>query len=166
MMSKIRTLEVSTPSDREIRMTRVFDAPRHLVFAALTKPELLKRWFAGPPGWTLTQCEFDARVGGKFRYVWEGPNGITMGMRGELTEIVPPERIVNTETFDESWYAGSAVGTITLTEQDAKTTLVMTVRYDSKEVRDAVLKSPMDKGVESSYNRLAELLPALLEEKS
>ena len=91
------TLTVTTPTDREIVMTRVFDAPRRLVFEALTNPELLRRWFNGPPGWTLVFCEFDAQVGGKYRYVWRNPEGVEMGMGGVNLEIVPPERIVATK---------------------------------------------------------------------
>jgi uncharacterized protein YndB with AHSA1/START domain len=156
-----RTLKVTTPTDREIRMTRVFNAPRRLVFDALTKPELLRQWFFGPPGWSLAVCELELKVGGAYRYVWRGPDGTQMGMRGVLREIVPPERLVSTEKFDESWYPGEAVGTIVLIEQDGKTTLTQTVRYESKEARDAVLKTPMEQGVEMGYNRLAEFLATL-----
>ena len=155
------TLTVTTPTDREIVMTRVFDAPRRLVFEALTNPELLRRWFNGPPGWTLVFCEFDAQVGGKYRYVWRNPEGVEMGMGGVNLEIVPPERIVATEKFDQSWYPGEAVGTLSLTERDGKTTLTQTVVYESREARDAVLRTPMEKGVEIAYNSLAELLATL-----
>src|SRR5215831_19119538 len=109
------TLKVTTPSDREIMMTRVFDAPRNLVFEALTKPEFLKRWFTGPPGWTLAVCEVALKVGDAYRYVWRGPDGMEMGMGGVLLEISPPERMVASEKFDQPWYPGEAVGTIVLT---------------------------------------------------
>ena len=155
------TLTVTTPTDREIVMTRVFDAPRRLVFEALTNPELLRRRFNGPPGWTLVFCEFDAQVGGKYRYVWRSAEGVEMGMGGVNLEIVPPERIVATEKFDQSWYPGEAVGTLSLTERDGKTTLTQTVVYESREARDAVLRTPMEKGVEIAYNSLAELLATL-----
>ena len=151
-------LTVSTPTDREIVMTRVFDAPRKLVFDAMTKPELLKRWFFGPPGWSLEVCEIDLKVGGGYRYLWRGRDGIEMGMRGVYREVVPPERIVQTEAFDKSWYPGEAVGTLVLVERDGKTTLTQTVLYDSRETRDAVLKTPMERGVAMGYDRLAELL--------
>ena len=154
-------LTLTTPTDREIVMTRVFDAPRRLVFDAMTKPELLKRWFFGPPGWSLEVCEVDLRVGGGYRYVWRGRGGTEMGMRGVYREVVPPERIVQTEAFDESWYPGEAVGTLVLVERDGKTTLTMTVLYDSREIRDAVLKTPMERGVAMGYDRLAELLATL-----
>src|SRR5207247_8670465 len=106
-MKRAATLQLTTPSDREIAMTRVFDAPRKLVFDAHTKPELVKRWLLGPPGWSMPVCEIDLRVGGRFRYVWRRDNdGTQMGMGGVYREIVAPERIVNTEKFDEAWYPG------------------------------------------------------------
>jgi uncharacterized protein YndB with AHSA1/START domain len=157
-MKNTGNLKVTTPSDREIAMTRVFDAPRRLVFDAHTKPELVKRWLLGPPGWTMPVCEIDLRVGGSYRYVWHGQNGSEMGMRGIYREIVPAERIVCTESFDDPWYEGEAVGTTVFVERDGKTTLTTTVLYASKEVRDAVLKSPMEQGVAASYDRLADLL--------
>jgi uncharacterized protein YndB with AHSA1/START domain len=160
-MSHGKSLIVTTPSDREIALARVFDAPRHLVFDAYTKPELLKRWF-GPAGWTLVVCEIDLRVGGSYRYVMRKDTGVEMGMGGVYREIVRPERIVAAETFDDPWYEGEAIATTTLMERGGKTTLTTTVRYDSKAIRDAVLKTPMESGVESSYNRLAELLAAQL----
>jgi uncharacterized protein YndB with AHSA1/START domain len=160
-MTKTGTLKVTTPSDREIVMMRVFDAPRELVFEAMTKPELLKRWFAGPPGWSLAVCEIDLKVGGAYRYVWRSPDGTTMGMRGVVRELTPPERIVQTEAFDESWYPGEAVGTLVLLEASGKTTLTLTVVYESKEARDAVLRTPMTEGVGAGYDNLAELLESL-----
>ena len=113
-MSPERTLQVSTPSDTDIAMTREFDAPRHLVFEAYTKPELLKQWLGVQNGWTLEVCEVDLRVGGAYRYVWRGPGRSEMGMGGVFKEIEPPGRIVATEKFDESWYPGGAVATVTL----------------------------------------------------
>lgn len=160
-MKNTGTLKVTTPIDREIAMTRVFEAPRRLVFDALTKPELLKRWFFGPPGWSLVVCEIDLKVGGAYRYVWRGRDGTEMGMRGVYREIVPPERIVGTESFDESWYPGEALGTTVLVEQGGRTTLTLTVRYESREARDAVLKTPMEQGLAAAYDRLAELLASL-----
>lgn len=157
-MKNTGTLKVTTPTDREIVMTREFDAPRRLVWEALTKPELLRRWFFGPPGWSLAVCEIAVQVGGAYRYVWRGPDGTEMGMGGILLEIVPPERIVATEKFDKPWYPGGAVVTTVLIEEGGRTTLTLTVCYESREARDAVLKTPMDKGVAASYDRLAELL--------
>jgi uncharacterized protein YndB with AHSA1/START domain len=161
-MRNTGTLKVTTPTEREIVMTRVFDAPRRLVFEALTKPELLKRWFFGPPGWSLEVCETASRVGGAYRYVWRGPDGTVMGMGGVCREYVPPERIVATEKFDESWYPGEAIVSTVLVEQGGKTTLTLTVRYESREARDAALKTPMEHGVAVGYDRLAEMLATLL----
>jgi uncharacterized protein YndB with AHSA1/START domain len=158
-MKNTLTLKVTTPSGNEIAMTRVFEAPRALVFDALTKPELLKRWF-GPPGWSLVVCEIDLKVGGAYRFVMSGPDGTNMGMRGIYREIVPPERMVSTESFDDPWYPGEALATTVLVERGGETTLTLTVRYGSPEIRDAVLKSPMTRGVTRSYERLAELLAA------
>jgi len=159
-VTNIGLLEITTPSDREISMTRVFDAPARLVFDAWTKPELLKRWLGVRAGWTMEVCEVDLRVGGKYRFVWRGPD-MTMGMGGSYREIVPPVRLVSTEKFDEAWYEGEALDTIVLVERDGKTTATTTVRFVSREVRDAVIKSGMASGVAESYDTLAELLPSL-----
>ncbi|HEX6900750.1 MAG TPA: SRPBCC family protein [Thermoanaerobaculia bacterium] len=161
------TLKITTPSDREIVMTRDFDAPRDLVFEALTKPELVKRWLLGPDGWSMPVCEIDLKVGGTFRYVWRrDADGSEMGMSGVYREIVAPERIVSTEQFDQPWYPGEAVGTTVLVEKNGRTTLVNTVRYESKEIRDGVLKSGMEDGVSRSYDRLAEIVEAKVVEKA
>ena len=158
MMVNAARLEITTPSDREIAMTRVFDAPRDLVFDAWTKPELLTRWLGIHDRWTFAVCEVDLRVGGKYRFVWRGPDGNEMGMGGVYTEIVRPERLVSTEKFDESWYPGEAVDTLVLTEKDGRTTSTLTMRLESKEARDGVLRSGMETGLESGYARLDELL--------
>ena len=157
-MKQVGKLTITTPSDCELSMTRVFNAPRHLVWEAYTKPELVKRWLGAMGGWTMPVCEIDVRVGGKFRYLWKSSEGHTMGMSGVYLEILPNERIVNTEKFDEAWYEGEARETVVLTEKDGKTTLVSTVRYGSKEIRDMVLASPMESGVAASYDALEVLL--------
>ena len=157
-MKNTGNLKVSIPSEREIVMTRVFDAPRRLVFEAYTRPELIKRWLGVRAGWTMPVCEVDLRVGGKYRYVWRGPKGNDMGMGGVFREIVAPERIVATEKFDESWYPGEAVDTTVFVEKGGRTTVTTTVRYESKEARDGVLRTPMATGVAESYDKLAELL--------
>src|SRR6266436_3804077 len=100
-MMNTGTLEVTTPSDREIAMTRVFNAPRRLVFDAWTKPELLKRWLGVRGGWTFAVCEVDLKVGGTYRFVWRGPDGTEMGMGGGYREIAKPERVGSTEKFDD-----------------------------------------------------------------
>jgi uncharacterized protein YndB with AHSA1/START domain len=158
-MMNTGNLKLTIQGDREIVMTRVFDASRRLVFDAFTKPELVKQWLLGPPGWSMPVCEIDLKVGGKYRYVWrQDSDGSEMGMGGVYREIVPQERVVCTEVFDSAWYPGEAVGTLVFFEQGGKTTITQTVLYQSREARDAVLKSGMEKGVAASYDRLAELL--------
>ena len=158
-MKNSPALKVTTPSDREVVLTRVFDAPRHLVFEALTKPELITRWF-GPRGWTMPVCEVDLRVGGRWRYLLRGPDGREMGMRGGYREISPPDRLVHTESFDD-FPVGEAVVTTVLVEEGGRTTLTATVLSPSKEARDAVIKSGMEKGAGETYDRLAELLASM-----
>ena len=158
-MKNAGDLKVTAQGDREIVMTRVFNAPRALVFDAWTKPELVKRWLLGPDGWTMPVCEIDARPGGKYRYVWKhSTNGTQMGMSGTYVEVKRPDRIVSTEIFDEAWYPGEGRNTLTLVEADGKTTMTATSRYESKTTRDAVLKSPMESGVRASYDRLEKVL--------
>jgi len=158
-MKHTETLRVTAVGHCELAMTRVFNAPRRLVFDACTRPELVKRWLLGPDGWSMPVCEIDLRVGGRYRYVWRRDrDGKEMGMGGVYREIVAPERIVSTEEFDDPWYPGEAVGTLTLVEQDGRTTLTQTMLYDTRETRDAILRSPMESGVAVSYDRLAELL--------
>jgi uncharacterized protein YndB with AHSA1/START domain/effector-binding domain-containing protein len=139
-------------------MTRVFDAPRRMVFDAWTKPALVRRWLGVFGGWSMAECAIDLRVGGTYRYLWRGPNGEAMGMRGVYREIVAPERIVSTEVFDESWYEGDAIGTVTLVEEGGKTTLTIAMLYASRAVRDAVLKTPMEHGVAAGCDTLDGVL--------
>ena len=156
-MPNAGTLKVTTPSDREIVLTRVFDAPRRLVFDAFSKPELLRRWF-GPRGWTLAVCEVDHRVGGAFRFLLRRPDGMEMGIRGVYREIVPPERSVHVEYYDD--YPGESLVTAVFVEHDGRTTFTATVLYPSREVRDAVIRAGMEHGAAESYDKLAELLAA------
>jgi uncharacterized protein YndB with AHSA1/START domain len=159
-MNNTGSLKVVTQGDREVLMTRVFDAPRKLVFDALTKPELLKRWF-GPRGWTLTECEVDLRDGGAWRFLSHGPEGRAMGMRGVYREIVPSERLQYTESFDDFAQFGDAIVTATLEERDGKTTLTNLILSPSRDVRDAVIRSGMEHGAAETYDRLADVLRSL-----
>jgi uncharacterized protein YndB with AHSA1/START domain len=161
-MTDTGTLQITTPSEREIVMSRVFDAPRSLVFDAWTKPELLKRWLGVRGGWSMVICEVDLRVGGAYRFVWRGPDGAEMGMGGVYREIVAPERLVATESFDDPWYPGEAVDMTVLVEEGSKTTATTTVLYESEEIRDAVLESGMARGVAESYDMLAEYLALIV----
>ena len=156
-MKNTGSLKVTTPTDREIVMTRVFNAPRQLVYEAFTRPELMKRWF-GPRGWSLVVCEIDLRVGGTFRFVLRGPDGRDLGMRGVYRELAPPERSVHVESFDD--FPGESIVTTVLVEHEGKTTLTATVLYPSKEIRDAVIQSGMEHGAAESYDKLAEVLTA------
>jgi uncharacterized protein YndB with AHSA1/START domain len=152
-------LDVSTPGDRELVLSRVFDAPRALVFEALTTPDLLRRWY-GPAGWSLEVCEIDLRVGGAWRYVVRKPDGKAVGQRGVFREIVPGERVVNTERW-EDWDAGEVLVTTVLTERDGRTTFTATTRFPSLEVRDTLLQAGMADQAGQVYEQLAALLAAL-----
>ena len=156
-----KTLTVSTPSDREIALTRVFTAPRALVFDALTKPELVQRWMLGNMGASMPVCEIDLRAGGAYRFVWRNPDGAEMAMMGVYREIVRPERIVNTQRFDTPWLPGEFVLTTTLVESGGKTTFTSTTLFDSVEMRDKMLKSGMESGASASYDRLEAFLASI-----
>jgi uncharacterized protein YndB with AHSA1/START domain len=158
-MKNTGEVEITTPTDRETMLTRVFDAPRNLVFDALTKPDLLKRWY-GLPGWSMVICEVDFKVGGAFRFVSRRENGKDVGQRGVYREIVPPGRIVNTEWW-EDWNPGECLVTTVLVEQGGRTTLTSTTLYPSQEVRDTILDSGLKPGASALYDKLAELLASL-----
>ena len=158
---KRAALTITPSGDRDLVMTREFAAPRKLVYDAHTKPELVRQWLLGPPGWTMPVCEMDVRVGGKHRWVWRhATNKTEMGMGGVYREVKAPERLVTTEKFDEAWYPGESLNTLVLTEKGGRTTLTQTMRYESPAAREAVIKSGMEKGVAASYDRLEEVLAA------
>lgn len=148
------TLKLTTPSDREIVVTRVFDAPRQLVWKAMAEPELLRRWMPGPPGWSITLCEQDLRVGGAYTYGWRGPEGGEMTMHGIFREVVAPERIVRTESFAIADRIGEQLATLVLTEHGGRTTLTLTVQFTSKAARDAGIAAGMARGLAEGYDRL------------
>jgi uncharacterized protein YndB with AHSA1/START domain len=153
------TFAVTTPSDREIRMTRLFDAPRALLFEAHTKPEHLARWW-GPRTHKMVQCEMDFRPGGKYRFVLRTENGKEYAFRGEFREIVPPERLA--WTFEYEGMPGHiSVETLTFTEKDGKTLLTATAVYGSLEERNGVMQSGMESGARESWDRLSELVATL-----
>jgi uncharacterized protein YndB with AHSA1/START domain len=157
-MMNTDTLSVTTPTDREVQVTRSFNAPRRMVFEALTTPALLMRWMHGPNGWTLAVCDVDLRVGGTFRHVWRKANGREMAMSGVFREIVRPERIVHNEIFDDDWTGGETTVTTVLTERQATTTLTVTILYASKDARDGALKTNFASGMEAGYKVLDEVL--------
>ncbi|HEV2689130.1 MAG TPA: SRPBCC family protein [Bryobacteraceae bacterium] len=158
-MKETRTLTLTTPSDREVVVTRVVDAPRRLVFEAWTKPEHLSRWMLGPPGWTMPVCEMDLRPGGEWHFVWRKSDGAEMEMRGVYKEVVPSERVVSTESWGGDW--PETVNTMTFSEQDGKTTITITILYPSKEARDAALATGMKDGMAQSFDRLSEYVASL-----
>ena len=155
------TFKVTTPSDREITVTRLFDASPELVFEAMTKPEHVRRWWGNlDDRYSVTVCEIDLRVGGAWRFVGRGPEGNYPAFYGVYREIEPPRRVVFTEIFEPFPDGGSLV-TSELTEEGGKTRLTVTALYSSKEVRDTVLSTGMAKGAALSYDRLEEIAASL-----
>jgi len=150
---------LATPSDREIVLTRVFNAPRSLVFDAYTNPAHLPHWMLGPEGWTMPVCEVDLRPGGAWHFVWRRADGSELEMRGLYKEIVPPERLVSTESWGGDW--PETLNTLFLSEEAGKTTITQRVLYPSKEARDAALQTGMKDGASQSFDRLAEYLATL-----
>jgi uncharacterized protein YndB with AHSA1/START domain len=155
------SFKMTTPSDLEIRLTRLFDAPRELVFEAMHTPEHITQWWGClAEGYSVPVCEVDLRVGGKWRFVNRTPNGKLAAFHGVYREIAPPERVVCTEIFEEYPDVESVV-TTELTEENGKTRLTVTASYPSVEVRNMVLKSGMDRGAALSYDRLEDVTAAL-----
>lgn len=153
-------LQIYPQGDRELVLKRAFAAPRKMVFDAYTKPELIRHWLGVSGGWEFDVCEVDLREGGAYRWVWRNTDGRTMGMGGVYREISAPDRLVCTEKFDQSWYEGEGLVTVTFVEVGGTTTLTVTMRYESTATRDGVLASPMETGVSASYDRLEEMLVA------
>lgn len=154
------TLNVTTPSDVEVVMTREFNAPRRLVWETMSNPELLSRWLFGPDDWKLDVVEDEQRAGGSFRWVWRGSDGAEMTMSGVYSEVVPPERMVRTEVFafGDQPPLGEQLATLVLADQGERTALTLTLLYNSKEARDGAIASGMARGVSISYDRLDEVL--------
>ncbi len=150
------SLQVTTPSDREIVMTRVFDAPRELVFKAYTDPAVIPHWW-GPRRYTTVVDKMDMRAGGAWRFVSRDADGNEFGFHGEYREVVPPERIVQTFEF-EGMPGHVSVETLTLVERSGKTTLTVRSVFDSVEDRDGTLQSGMEEGLAETWERLAEYL--------
>lgn len=153
-----RPLKMMTPGDREILIERQFDAPRAFVWRALVEPPLVRRWLLGPPGWSMPVCEIDVRVGGTMRFVWAHEDGRSMEMTSVVREIVPDDRLVATEMFDEDWTGGETLVTQSLHDADGGTTLRTHILYVSQEARDGAKMSGMTDGMEAGYARLDEML--------
>jgi uncharacterized protein YndB with AHSA1/START domain len=154
--NEVASTTFTTPSDREIAMTRVFDAPRTLVFEAWTNPEHVPHWLLGPESWTMPVCDIDLRPGGEWHFVWRRSDGTEMEMRGVYREITPPERLVSTESWGGDW--PETLNTLVLTEEEGRTTVTLTLLYPSKEARDAALETGMKEGASQSFDRLEEYL--------
>jgi uncharacterized protein YndB with AHSA1/START domain len=153
-----RFLEFSLPGVLQIRLKRLFDAPRARVFEALTRPDLLKRWVVRAPGWSLVSCEVALEVGGAYRFVWLGPGNVIMGMHGVYREIVAPERLVSIEFFDDDWPGGEVVTTLSLSETSGRTSLVQAVFYPTRESREAAVDCGLEHSMAASYSLLDDLL--------
>jgi uncharacterized protein YndB with AHSA1/START domain len=154
------SFEVTTVSDQEIRMTRLFDAPRQLVFEAMTSPEHVKRWWGQlGEGYSVPVCEIDLRVGGAWRFVNRHPRG-EAAFYGEYREITPPDRLVFTEIY-EPFPESVSVVTAEFVDEGGKTRFTATVRYSSLEVRDMVISTGMARGAGISYDRLEDLVGEL-----
>jgi uncharacterized protein YndB with AHSA1/START domain len=154
-------LQVSTPTDTTIVLTRTFDAPRRLVWEAMTVPVRMRRWMLAPPGWTLAVCECEARVGGKLRLAWKSEDADpVMTLRGEFTDAIPHERMVHTETMvlGSGETIGSLLETHEFSEKNGVTTMRITQKYDSKAARDGAVASGMENGMEAGYKQLDALL--------
>jgi uncharacterized protein YndB with AHSA1/START domain len=175
MLAPSASFTVSTPTDREIRVSREFNAPARLVWAAMTTPELIKRWLFSPPGWEMTRCDGDYKVGGKFRWEWNGPDGkLALVIHGSFKEVVPHQKIVHTERMEMPGGMPCSSGqpatqpadtttpemtcTTQFTERAGRTTMVMTMLFPSKEIRDAALASGMEHGMAAGYDNLDQML--------
>ncbi len=154
-------VDVTTPSDREMVVTRAFNAPRHLVYQCWTKPVLVKHWLYGPETWKLVTCEIDLRVGGKLRFIWGAVQSASMGMSGVYQDIIPDERLVFTENFDEDWTGGETLVTLQWREQNGHTIQTQTVLYSSKQARDSAMSTDMIEGMKQGDERLEKLLETL-----
>lgn len=158
MSRDLHAATFTTPSDREIKVTRIFDAPRELVYAAFTKPEIVRRWLLGPDGWSMPVCEMDVRPGGRYRWEWRHDGDETQfGIAGIFHEVVPLERLSASERFEGIAHP-EARSTIALTDEDGGTRMTQTLLYASKGDRDGVLQTGMTGGMGASYDRLAKTL--------
>ena len=162
IMTNSRKATVTLPTETQIRITREFDAPRHLVYKACTTPELVKRWWSAKRG-TVTIAEIDLRVGGTWRYVMIADNGFEVGFHGEYREIVPNERIVSTEAYEgiPNPDDNASLNTLTLAEKHGRTVLTVLCEYYRQEIRDMVIQSGMESGMQDAYDLLEEVAQSI-----
>jgi uncharacterized protein YndB with AHSA1/START domain len=164
MPMTIDKAQVTMPSDREVKVTRSFKAPRALVYRAFTEPELVRRWLLGPPGWSMPVCEMDVRVGGTYRWSWRNDqDGSQFGFNGTFREVQPPAKLVHTEAYDPGTVGGifpgqEALVTVTFAEEDGVTTMTSVIDFGSNEARDGAMATGMTDGMEQSYQLLDRLL--------
>jgi uncharacterized protein YndB with AHSA1/START domain len=160
----MKPAEASTPSDTEVLVKRSFDAPVILVWRAYTEPDLVRRWLLGPPGWSMPICEMDVRVGGKYRWRWRGDeDGKEFGFSGEFQEVTPHSKLVHTQDYDagdleDSMGQEGAVVTVTFEEANGVTRVATSIKFASKEDRDAAFSTGMTDGMEMGYKRLDRVL--------
>lgn len=154
--TQVGSMTFTRPNDTQLVAMRVINAPPDLVWEAHTQCEQVKEWLLGPDGWTMPVCEIDLRPGGKYRYVYEGPDGSSFQMSGEYQEIEAPERIVNTESMDD--FPIQTLNTLTLTENGGRTVLRTVVDYPSEEVREEIIATGMMEGWAKSYDRLEKFV--------
>lgn len=159
LTSKPGVTSYSTPTDTQIVVTRVVNAPRRIVFQAYTVPKHIQKWLLGPEGWTMPVCEFEPRAGGKWRYVWRKENGSEMEMSGVVREFVPDMRVVTTERWGPEW--PETVNTVEFAEAAGQTTITLTITYPSKQARDMAAQTGMKGGMDVSFARLDELVKGL-----
>ncbi|HSC29097.1 MAG TPA: SRPBCC family protein [Vicinamibacterales bacterium] len=164
MPMTIDKAQVTLPSDREVKVSRSFRAPRGLVYRAYTEPQLVQRWLLGPPGWAMPVCEMDVRVGGRFHWRWRNDeDGSEFGFAGTFREVQQGSRLVHTEAYDPGTLGGGypgndAIVTVTFSEDDGVTTVTTLIDFGSKEARDAAVATGMTDGMEQSYQTLDRLL--------
>jgi uncharacterized protein YndB with AHSA1/START domain len=154
---------VTLPTDTQILISREFDAPRHLIWKAWTTPELVKRWWHANRG-TVTQADIDLRVGGKWRWVAITDRGFEVAFRGRYREIVPDERLVYTEMYEavqQSEDDEGTLNTLTLTEKNARTLVTTLVEAHTREVRDMIIDSGMEAGMQDAYDLLEQVANSL-----
>jgi uncharacterized protein YndB with AHSA1/START domain len=155
-----RPLDISFPSETEVRVQRMFEAPRSLVWTVWTTPAHMEKWMLGPPGWTMRVLEHDFRPGGTWRYAWQRENGTEMVLTGVFKSIAPPESFSATERWGDPW--PETLNTNTFREDGPRTQVVLDIAYPSKEARDAALKTGMNDGMAATYARLDDLLATLV----
>jgi len=159
--------KVTLPSDREVKVTRSFNAPRALVYRAYTEPALVQRWLLGPPGWSMPVCEMDIRVGGRYRWRWRSDKDASeFGFAGTFREVQPRSKLVHTQAYDPGTVGNAhpeseAIVSVTFTEDGGMTTVTTLIDFGSKEARDAAVATGMTDGMEQSY----QLLDGLLSER-